>query len=193
MAVVKQLVDRMGGSIRVDSRPGEGTTVTVILEHRVAEGEERSGAGRESGGGQLRGKRILLVEDNGLNAEIAMAILSDAGLAYEHVADGAQAVAAVEAHPAGYYDLALMDIQMPVMDGYRATREIRGLAGGRSAIPIVAMTANALPEDRRAAMDAGMNGHIAKPIEIPKLMDALYRLLAEPKTAHATDRRREPR
>ena len=193
MAVVKQLVDRMGGSIRVDSRPGEGTTVTVILEHRVAEGEERSGAGRESGGGQLRGKRILLVEDNGLNAEIAMAILSDAGLACEHVADGAQAVAAVEAHPAGYYDLALMDIQMPVMDGYRATREIRGLAGGRSAIPIVAMTANALPEDRRAAMDAGMNGHIAKPIEIPKLMDALYRLLAEPKTAHATDRRREPR
>ncbi|MCR5563743.1 MAG: response regulator [Desulfovibrio sp.] len=125
--------------------------------------------------GRLKGKRILLAEDNDLNAEIAMEFLTEAGLFVERVTDGLACVNQMDIHEGGYYDLILMDIQMPAMDGYKAASLIRGMPDERRRrIPIYAMTANAFEEDRANAIAAGMNGHIAKPIE-PK---ALFVLLA---------------
>ena len=138
---------------------------------------------------------VLIADGNEDFSEHLKETIQNGGYEVTGIAgDGLQAVERMRDCPPGRYDLILMDIQMPHMDGYEATRAIRRMErpdAGR--IPILAMTANAFDEDRQRALEAGMNGHIAKPIEIPKLMDALYRLLAEPKTAPAKDRRREPR
>ena len=126
------------------------------------------------------GKKVLLVEDNELNQEIASTILSEAGFKVDIANDGDVAVNKMKQASVGQYDLILMDIQMPKMDGYEATRQIRYLADGRIAdIPIVAMTANAFEEDRKSALEAGMNGHIAKPIENSELFGILKMLLKE--------------
>ena len=124
------------------------------------------------------GQKILLVEDNALNQEIAQAILQENGFQVEIAGDGTEAVDKMAHAVPGQYDLILMDIQMPKMDGYEATRRIRALPDhAQASVPIVAMTANAFAEDKRAALEAGMNGHIAKPIEIPKLMETLKEIL----------------
>ena len=126
------------------------------------------------------GKRVLLAEDNRMNQMIAKALLNDAGLDVEIACDGTEAVEKMNASPAGYYDIILMDIQMPNMDGYEAAKHIRELADARKAgIPIVAVTANAFEEDRKIAMEAGMNGHLAKPYDIPAIMDTLKKLLLD--------------
>lgn len=180
MPVVKKLVDLMGGTITIESSLGKGTSVTVILPHRIVEREELLGLTklqRDISRKPVAGKRILLAEDNDLNAEIAVMILSDEGFICERVADGTEAVAAMENKPEDYYDLVLMDIQMPIMDGYKATRMIRQLEGKKSKIPILAITANVMEDDKRMALAAGMNGHIAKPINIDALLDALFCVL----------------
>ncbi|MDE7403969.1 MAG: response regulator, partial [Lachnospiraceae bacterium] len=128
----------------------------------------------------LSGKKILLVEDNELNQEIAKTVLEEVGLIIDTADDGTEAVERIETTQAGTYDLILMDIQMPVMDGYEATRTIRALNDPAKAnIPIVAMTANAFEEDRQRAFQAGMNGHVPKPIDIPKLLETLQEILAD--------------
>ena len=123
---------------------------------------------------RISGKHILLAEDNDLNAEIAEFILEDMGLIVDRVEDGVQCVSRIEQKPAGTYDLILMDIQMPNMDGYKATEVIRDLSDKNKAnIPIIAMTANAFEEDRKKALAKGMNGHIAKPVDIEKMREIL--------------------
>ncbi|MDD6036563.1 MAG: response regulator [Lachnospiraceae bacterium] len=180
MPVVKKLVELMGGSITVESTLGKGTSVTVILPHRIVERDELLKLTKLQSDipiKMIEDKRILLAEDNDLNAEIAMMILSDIGFICEHVIDGTEAVAAIENKPEGYYDLILMDIQMPILDGYKATRIIRQIEGEKSQIPILAMTANVMEEDKRMALAAGMNGHIAKPIDVDRLMDVLFSVI----------------
>ena len=128
----------------------------------------------------LHGKHILLAEDNDLNAEIAIAILEDTGLIIDRVEDGVQCVNQIEQMPAGTYDMILMDIQMPKIDGYKATQAIRNLPDkGKACIPIIAMTANAFEEDKRDAIAAGMNGHIAKPIQVDKLLSMLEEVIRQ--------------
>lgn len=180
MPVVKKLVELMGGSIFVESELGKGTKVTVNIPHRIVERDEllRLTKGKNTIERKLiEGKRILLAEDNELNAEISMMILSDVGFTVERVADGTEAVSAVEKNPDDYYDLVLMDIQMPLMDGYKATNLIRQLDGKKSQIPILALSANALEEDKRMSLVAGMNGHISKPVDVSKLCEAIFRVL----------------
>ena len=128
--------------------------------------------------GRFKGRRVLLAEDNELNAEIAITILEEAGFQVEHAADGVICVNMLEKSAAGYYDLVLMDIQMPNMDGYKATQTIRNIADPRKArIPIIAITANAFDEDKQNALRAGMNAHISKPILIAELMNVLETML----------------
>ena len=182
LSIVKSLVDLMDGSISVESTLHEGTTFTVTLTHRIAEhaGTKKADTQKEAlDAAVLAGIRILLAEDNALNAEIAETILQDAGIIVEHSINGAQALAMVEKAPMGYYDLILMDIQMPCMDGYESTRRIRKLPDERSQTPIVAMTANAFEEDRKAAFVVGMNGYVVKPIELPVLMETMAAVLPQ--------------
>ena len=126
---------------------------------------------------ELKGKRILVAEDNALNAEIILTILKDYGIEAELAGDGDIVIDMLKRNQADHYDMILMDIQMPNMDGYEATKVIRRLEDRRAEIPIVAMTANAFEEDRKAAFAAGMNGHVAKPIEISRLLETMAELL----------------
>ena len=174
MPIVKKMVDLMGGSIEVASELGKGTVFTFTLMHKIADrkfySQKTEAAETFEMGKNLSGKHVLLAEDNDLNAEIAVTVLEETGIVIERVEDGIQCVNRVVQMSPGTYDLILMDIQMPNMDGYKATRCIRRLDDKKKAeIPIIAMTANAFAEDRKKAFDAGMNGHIAKPIDIEKL------------------------
>ena len=177
MAIVKELVTMMGGTIEVKSELGEGTTFTVTLDHKIAEtrhDDRKEIASRKAAAESLADLHILLAEDNDLNAEIAMTLLEEAGLKVDRAADGIQCVSRIEKEPAGTYALILMDIQMPNMDGYKATETIRQLPDPKkAAIPIIAMTANAFEEDRKMALAKGMNGYIAKPIDPAKMLAAI--------------------
>ena len=173
MAIVKNLVDMMDGDICVKSKLGEGTCFTLTFEHRIADAnsiELNQELDVLDGKSILEGKRVLLVEDNDLNAEIAMAILEQSGLILDRVEDGLACINRLSEVDADLYDLILMDIQMPNMNGYEATRRIRQFENVKKAsIPILAMTANAFEEDKKMAIKAGMNGHISKPIDVSVL------------------------
>ena len=184
MAITKSIVDMMGGTITVSSAVGEGSEFVVTLPCRLS-GVSAEGVPAPADVGQaakngFAGRRVLLAEDNEMNQMIAEAILTEHGFQVDIVSDGEQAVQRMADAPAGTYDVILMDIQMPNMDGYEAARHIRALADPvKAGIPIVAVTANAFEEDRRQAIGAGMDGHLAKPYDIPAMMETLARLLAK--------------
>ena len=188
MAITKNIVDMMGGTIEVESQKGVGTEFIIRLELRL---QAEAGAANEDGAKQhshaegvaeFAGKRLLLAEDNELNREIACMLLSKYGFVIDTAENGQEAVDLVAASAPDYYDLVLMDIQMPVMDGHEATRRIRNLEDKELAkVPVVAMTANAFDEDRKAAKECGMNGFISKPINMQELVQALRMCLQDHK------------
>ena len=176
--IVKSFVDLMNGDISVKSEPGKGTCFTVEISCRkIPEEELQQQMEEQPENVSLAGRRLLLAEDNGLNAEIAMTILQDADAEVELAADGKIAVDKLKDVPVGYYDAILMDIQMPNMNGYEATKAIRKLTDERAKIPLIAMTANAFEEDRQAALAAGMDDYVAKPVEISELFRTIMKHL----------------
>lgn len=173
LPIVKSLIELMQGSVQVESTLGVGTKFTVQLTFALAdagqllaEQEYEQIALAE----KLKGKKVLLAEDNALNAEIASVILTEAGFVVKHVENGAECVAELRKMPIGTYDVILMDVQMPQMDGYAATKAIRDLQDARAKIPVIAMTANVYEEDKQKALAAGMTGFLAKPLDIKKMM-----------------------
>ena len=183
LSIIKSMIELMGGSIQVESRQGIGTKFTVDLSFDMASKEEVYGsrnAIKTSAIHTIKGKRILIAEDNELNAEIAKTVLEDVGALVTRVEDGQQAVELFKEKPAGTFDAILMDLMMPIMDGYTATREIRSLERSDSkTIPIIAMTANAFQEDAEKCIAVGMNAHLAKPLDIEKVMITICRLVKE--------------
>ena len=179
MAITKNIVDMMGGDIRVFSKEGEGSEFIVTLSCRKAEstGAEEN---EQKAVYDFSGKRVLLAEDNEMNRMIATAILEEVGFEVDIACDGTEAVEKMEQEEPGHYDAILMDIQMPQMNGYEASKRIRAIEDPRKAgVPIVAVTANAFDEDRKEALDAGMNGHLAKPYDVPLMMETLRELLGQ--------------
>ena len=180
MGIVKKLVDLMNGSIDIQSKLGEGSTFTVHIPCRLARQEDavpKRAAERVDKTG-LAGRRILLAEDNDLNAEITAELMGEEGLLVDRAENGARCLEMLEKAPAGMYDAILMDVQMPVLDGYEATRKIRRLEDPwRANIPIIAITANAFAEDRQRALEVGMDDHVAKPIDMAKLIPVLQKQL----------------
>lgn len=183
LPIVKSLVDLMGGTIEVSSEVTVGTKTIIILPFLVSEEECKDAVQEQQESTKLlallMGKRILLAEDNELNAEIAITILEEEGLKVEWAEDGIKCLEMIKKVPEDYYDMILMDIQMPNMDGYRTTEEIRSLPDKRAQIPIVAMTANVFDEDKKKAYEAGMNGYIAKPIDTKAIFSTLGEILQE--------------
>ena len=201
MAIVKKIVDRMGGTIAVKSRQGKGTEVIVILKFKVSsqpvanemralsrpeqmetflekEKAKQENLKEENSENPFKNKKILLAEDNELNQEIAVELLKEEGFILDTAEDGTIAVEKMRTAKPGQYDLILMDIQMPIMDGYEATRQIRKLKNTETAnIPIVAITANAFEEDRQKALEAGMNEHVSKPIDLARLLEVVKKVL----------------
>lgn len=174
LRIVKSFVDLMSGDVHVESHPGKGSRFAVTLTLRTAKVEPQPSEKPHVPAVSLAGKRVLLTEDNLLNAEIAATILQDAGMEVETAPDGAAAIELLQNKPIGYYDLILMDIQMPRLNGYEAAKAIRALPDDRAKTPIIAMTANAFEEDRKAAFAAGMNDYAAKPID----SENLFRVIA---------------
>ena len=181
LSIIKSMIELMGGSIQVESRQGIGTKFTVDLSFDMASKEEVYGsrnAIKTSAIHTIKGKRILIAEDNELNAEIAKTVLEDVGALVTKVEDGQQAVELFKEKPAGTFDAILMDLMMPIMDGYTATREIRSLERSDSkTIPIIAMTANAFQEDAEKCIAVGMNAHLAKPLDVEKVMITICHLV----------------
>ena len=182
LSIVKSLVDLMGGTIKVESESGRGTKTTITLSFQAVPKEqipEEPKDKKQQILHKMKGRRVLLAEDNELNAEIAMELLRENGVEAERVEDGVECVKLLQRKPEGYYDLILMDIQMPNMDGYNATQVIRKLDGPRGQIPVIAMTANAFEEDRQKAFEAGMNAHIAKPVDMRVLFSTMAEIMDE--------------
>lgn len=184
MAITKNIVDLMGGTIHLTSKQGEGSEFIVTLECELADktvqDKQSSCPKAEKKHLDYSGKKVLLVEDNELNREIATEILKSLGMKVDYAADGMEAVEIMSSEAGNQYDMIFMDIQMPKMDGYTATREIRTLKDTKKAnVPIIAMTANAFDEDRKKAIKAGMNGHIAKPIDVNVILQNLDRIFGQ--------------
>ena len=180
LPIVKSLIDMMGGTIEVESQLGCGTKMTVVLPFELASEKqilEEKQKEKEKTSDSILGKRVLLAEDNELNAEIAMTVLKENGLKAERAANGKQCIEMLKKMPEDYYDMILMDIQMPEMDGYEATKLIRNLDDARADIPIVAMTANAFEEDRQKALESGMNAHVSKPVDMNMLFKVMTQIL----------------
>lgn len=177
LPIVKSIVDMMKGTIHVESELNKGTTFKVDLTFPIYNAVTVIENKEEKNILNFKGKHILLVEDNELNAEIGMEILKTFDLDIDLASNGKECLTVLENKPEKYYDVILMDVQMPVMNGYEATKAIRQLNNGNATIPIIAMTANAFEEDRQVAFKAGMNEHIAKPIDVEKLFAVLPKYL----------------
>ena len=181
LPIIKSMIELMGGSIQVESRQGIGTKFTIDLSFDIALKEEVYGSEdtvESSAIHTIKGKRILLVEDNELNAEIAKTVLEDVGALITRAENGQQALELFKEKPAGTFDVILMDLMMPVMDGYTATRKIRELErSDAKTVPIIAMTANAFQEDAEKCIAVGMNAHLAKPLDIEKMMITICHLV----------------
>lgn len=179
LTITKNFLDMMGGTIYLESQLKKGSRFTIILSFPLQkENREMSASSLKGREEAAAPKRVLLVEDNELNMEIEAELLKDAGFLLDRAINGKVAVDKVKKYPPGYYDLILMDIQMPIMDGYEATRAIRKLEeNGKSDIPIIALSANIFEEDKRKSMESGMNLHMAKPLDLPGLLEAIHNLL----------------
>ncbi|WP_337758940.1 response regulator, partial [Anaerotignum faecicola] len=180
LPIVKSIIELMEGTIQVESKQNIGTKITITLPFYIAEKKDVYGK-QETKMPSLskeNPRRILLAEDNALNAEIALELLKGAGFLVEHAADGQACVDMLSHAEDGYYDLILMDVQMPILNGYETTKKIRQMEDRKKAeIPILAMTANAFSEDRQAALEAGMNDHVAKPIDMNVLLRVMMKYL----------------
>ena len=183
LPISKSIIDLMGGTIDVYTAPGNGTEIVLLLKFRLADESElpqNNPQEKQEKTVDFSTKRLLIVEDNTVNMEIAKMILKQAGFTVETAENGQIGLDMVKASPDGYYDAVLMDIQMPVMDGLTAARSIRSLENPVHAnIPILAITANAFKEDEEKAKEAGMQAHIAKPIDVDKLLVTLAKVLSE--------------
>jgi len=184
LTIVKNLVDLMGGSIQIESRPGSGTRITVCLPAAAAQppAEKRNDTQAELS--VLRGKRVLLCEDQPLNQKVAVYLLEKAGVRVEIAENGQRGVSLFGQSPPGHFDAVLMDVRMPVMDGIAATAAIRALGrADASAVPIIALTADAYEEDVKKSNDAGMNAHLSKPVDPQMLYSTLARFLSGDRAA----------